>query len=44
MGVAATWMDTCGLEIADTGVGVNQQIWKPMRGVVEVRYSPTEVS
>ena len=33
-----------GLEIADTGVGVNQQIWKPMRGVVEVRYSPTEVS
>jgi len=33
-----------GLEIADTGTGVNQQIWKPMRGVVEVRYSPTEVS
>jgi hypothetical protein len=33
-----------GLEIADTGTGTNQQIWKPMRGVVEVRYSPTEVT
>jgi hypothetical protein len=33
-----------GLEIKDTGVGTAQQIWKPMRGVVEVRYSPTEVS
>jgi len=32
------------LEVADTGVGTNQQIWKPLRGVVEVRYSPTEVS
>ena len=32
------------LEIADTGVGDAQQIWKPLRGVVEVRYSPTEIS
>ena len=32
------------LEIADTGVGNNQQIWKPMRGLIEVRYSPTEIS
>ena len=30
------------VEIADTGVGNLQQIWKPMRGLVEVRYSPTE--
>jgi hypothetical protein len=30
------------LEISDTGVGDNQQIWKPMRGVVEIRFSPTE--
>ena len=30
------------LEIADTGVGNEQQIWKPLRGVIEVRYSPTE--
>ena len=33
-----------GLEIKDTGVGTAQQIWKPMRGLVEVRYSPTEAS
>jgi len=32
------------LEIADTGTGNNQQIWKPMRGLIEVRYSPTEIS
>ncbi len=32
------------LEIADTGVGNLQQIWKPMRGLIEVRYSPTEIS
>lgn len=32
------------VEIADTGVGNLQQIWKPMRGLVEVRYSPTEAS
>jgi len=31
-----------GLEISDTGVGNLQQVWKPMRGLVEVRYSPTE--
>lgn len=31
-----------GLEIKDTGVGDNQQIWKPMRGLIEIRYSPTE--
>lgn len=30
------------LEVADTGLGINQQIWKPFRGLVEVRYSPTE--
>lgn len=32
------------LEIADTGVGTAQQIWKPLRGLVEIRYSPTEAS
>lgn len=31
-----------GLEIKDTGSGINQQIWKPLRGLVQVRYSPTE--
>jgi hypothetical protein len=31
-----------GVEIADTGVGANQQIWKPFRGLVEILYSPTE--
>ena len=30
------------LEVADTGTGNNQQIWKPFRGLVEIRYSPTE--
>jgi len=33
-----------GLEIKDVGVGIEQQIWKPMRGLVQVRYSPTEVT
>ena len=28
-----------GLEIKDTGLGEEQQIWKPLRGLVEVRYS-----
>ena len=32
------------LEVADTGTGDEQQIWKPFRGLVEVRYSPTEAS
>lgn len=31
------------VEVADTGSGINQQIWKPLRGVVEIRYSPTEI-
>lgn len=31
-----------GLEVADSGVGDNQQIWKPFRGLVEVLYSPSE--
>jgi hypothetical protein len=31
-----------GVEVADTGVGNAQQIWKPMRGLVEVLYSPSE--
>jgi hypothetical protein len=31
-----------GVEIADTGVGANQQVWKPFRGLVEILYSPTE--
>jgi len=31
-----------GVEIADAGVGANQQIWKPFRGLVEILYSPTE--
>jgi hypothetical protein len=31
-----------GLEVADAGAGTNQQIWKPIRGLVEVRYSPSE--
>lgn len=32
------------LEIADSGVGSAQQIWKPLRGIVQVRYSPTEAT
>lgn len=31
-----------GLEVRDDGVNEYQQIWKPMRGLVQVRYSPTE--
>jgi hypothetical protein len=31
------------LKVEDTGTGSQQQIWKPFRGLVEVRYSPTEV-
>jgi hypothetical protein len=31
-----------GVEVADTGVGNTQQIWKPMRGLVEILYSPSE--
>lgn len=31
-----------GLEVADTGIGNAQQIWKPMRGLVEILYSPSE--
>ena len=31
-----------GLEVADTGVGDAQQIWKPFRGLIEVLYSPSE--
>ncbi len=30
------------LEVKDTGVGNRQQIWKPLRGLIEVLYSPTE--
>jgi len=33
-----------GLEVKDTGTGSNQQIYKPFRGLVEVRYSPVEES
>jgi len=31
-----------GVEVADTGIGNAQQIWKPMRGLVEILYSPSE--
>jgi hypothetical protein len=31
-----------GLEVRDSAVGVYQQVWKPMRGVVQIMYSPTE--
>lgn len=30
------------IEIQDSGVGDAQQIWKPFRGLIEIRYSPTE--
>jgi len=30
------------LEVRDSGVGDRQQVWKPFRGLIEVRYSPTE--
>ena len=52
--ISSTWATTpepdqpiygfIGLEIADTGTGNAQQIWKPMRGLLEVRYSPTEAT
>jgi hypothetical protein len=31
-----------GVEVADTGTGNAKQIWKPMRGLVEILYSPSE--
>jgi hypothetical protein len=31
-----------GLEIDDGGVGSAKQVWKPLRGLVEVLYSPSE--
>lgn len=31
------------MEIQDTGIGDRKQIWKPFRGLIEIRYSPTEV-
>lgn len=31
-----------GLEIDDGGVGNAKQVWKPLRGLVEVLYSPSE--
>jgi len=31
-----------GLEIDDGGIGSAKQIWKPLRGLVEVLYSPSE--
>jgi hypothetical protein len=30
------------LEVRDPGLGDYKQIWKPIRGIVEVLYSPTE--
>lgn len=32
------------LQVADTGIGDNQQIFVPVRGLVEVRYNPVESS
>jgi hypothetical protein len=32
------------LSVEDTGIGNEQQIWKPFRGLIEVRYSPTEAT
>ena len=31
-----------GLEVRDPGIDELQQIWKPLRGLVQVRYSPSE--
>jgi len=31
-----------GLEIQDTGTGNEKQVWKPLRGLVEILYSPSE--
>lgn len=33
-----------GVEIADGGIGDLQQKWKPVRGLVEILYSPTEAT
>jgi len=33
-----------GMEVRDSGSGENQQIWKPMRGLIEVLYSPSEAA
>lgn len=30
------------LSVKDTGIDLQQQIWKPFRGLVEIRYSPTK--
>jgi hypothetical protein len=30
------------LEVKDTGAGDAQLVWKPFRGLIEIRYSPTE--
>ena len=30
------------IEVRDTGVGDLQQVWKPVRGLIEMRYSPNE--
>jgi len=30
------------VEVQDTGLGNLQQIWKPIRGLIEIRFSPTE--
>jgi len=32
------------LSVADAGVGANQQIFVPVRGLIEVRYNPAERS
>lgn len=32
------------LSVADTGVGDAQQVFVPLRGLVEVRYNPTEAT
>ena len=32
------------LEVKDGGAGANQLVWKPVRGLIEVRYSPTEAN
>lgn len=31
-----------GIELADAGVGVNQQIWKPLKGLVEVTHATAD--
>jgi len=33
-----------GLEIMDTGTGNEKQVWKPLRGLVEILYSPSEAT